>query len=132
MAGHLMSRGEVDAVIVGTDRVAANGDVANKIGTYMVAVLAQRHGIPFYVACPLSTIDRDIADGAAIPIEERAAGRSHRLSRLPVGGRGRAGAQPGLRRHAGRTGHGADHRKRPGQGAKRGKNRSAVRALPPG
>ena len=73
MAGHLMSRGEVDVVVVGTDRVAANGDVANKIGTYMVAVLAQRHGIPFYVACPLSTIDRDLPDGAAIPIEERAA-----------------------------------------------------------
>jgi len=73
MAGHLMSQGEIDAVIVGTDRVAANGDVANKIGTYMVAVLAQRHAIPFYVACPLSTIDLDIPDGSAIPIEERAA-----------------------------------------------------------
>jgi len=73
MAGHLMSRGDVDAVVVGTDRVAANGDVANKIGTYMVAVLAQRHGIPFYVACPLSTIDLAIPDGAAIPIEERPA-----------------------------------------------------------
>jgi methylthioribose-1-phosphate isomerase len=71
MAGFLMSRGEVDAVIVGTDRVAANGDVANKIGTYMVAVLAQRHGIPFYVACPTSTIDMSVAEGAAIPIEER-------------------------------------------------------------
>jgi len=71
MAGHLMSRGEVDAVVVGTDRVAANGDVANKIGTYMVAVLAQRHGIPFYVACPLSTIDLTVTDGAVIPIEER-------------------------------------------------------------
>ena len=73
MAGHLMSHGEVDAVIVGTDRVAANGDVANKIGTYMVAVLARRHGIPFYVACPLSTIDLAVPDGNAIPIEERAA-----------------------------------------------------------
>jgi methylthioribose-1-phosphate isomerase len=73
MAGHLMSHGEVDAVIVGTDRVAANGDVANKIGTYMVAVLARRHGIPFYVACPLSTIDLSVANGNAIPIEERAA-----------------------------------------------------------
>ncbi len=73
MAGHLMQCGEIDAVIVGTDRVAANGDVANKIGTYMVAVLAQRHGIPFYVACPLSTIDLSIPDGNAIPIEERAA-----------------------------------------------------------
>ena len=73
MAGFMMSRGEVDAVIVGTDRVAANGDVANKIGTYMVAVLARRHGIPFYVACPISTIDMQVADGSAIPIEERAA-----------------------------------------------------------
>jgi methylthioribose-1-phosphate isomerase len=73
MAGHLMSCGEIDAVIVGTDRVAANGDVANKIGTYMVAVLAQRHGIAFYVACPLSTIDLTVSHGAAIPIEERAA-----------------------------------------------------------
>lgn len=73
MAGHLMQLGEIDAVVVGTDRVAANGDVANKIGTYMVAVLAQRHGIPFYVACPLSTIDMSIATGADIPIEERAA-----------------------------------------------------------
>jgi methylthioribose-1-phosphate isomerase len=71
MAGYMMSQGEVDAVVVGTDRVAANGDVANKIGTYMVAVLAHRHGIPFYVACPLSTIDRTIASGQEIPIEER-------------------------------------------------------------
>lgn len=73
MAGFMMNAGEIDAVIVGTDRVAANGDVANKIGTYMVAVLAQRHHIPFYVACPLSTIDLSAADGAAIPIEERPA-----------------------------------------------------------
>ncbi|HSO05894.1 MAG TPA: S-methyl-5-thioribose-1-phosphate isomerase [Pelomicrobium sp.] len=71
MAGFLMSRGEIDAVVVGADRVAANGDVANKIGTYTLAVLAQRHAVPFYVACPLSTIDRAIASGAEIPIEER-------------------------------------------------------------
>jgi methylthioribose-1-phosphate isomerase len=71
MSGHLMQHGEIDAVVVGTDRVAANGDVANKIGTYMVAVLAKRHGIPFYVACPLSTIDLSIAEGKDIPIEER-------------------------------------------------------------
>jgi methylthioribose-1-phosphate isomerase len=71
MSGHLMSRGEIDAVIVGADRIAANGDVANKIGTYMIAVLAQRHGIPFYVAAPLSTIDARVAGGSAIPIEER-------------------------------------------------------------
>ena len=71
MAGHLMKCGEIQAVIVGTDRVAANGDVANKIGTYMVAVLAHRHAIPFYVACPISTIDPDMPNGDAIPIEER-------------------------------------------------------------
>ncbi|MFD2671412.1 S-methyl-5-thioribose-1-phosphate isomerase [Marinicrinis sediminis] len=72
MAGMVMSKGWIDAVIVGTDRVAANGDVANKIGTYSVAVLAKEHGIPFYVACPLSTIDLDTPTGADIPIEERA------------------------------------------------------------
>jgi methylthioribose-1-phosphate isomerase len=71
MAGYMMAQGEVDAVVVGTDRVAANGDVANKIGTYMVAVLARRHNIPFYVACPLSTIDMNITSGKDIPIEER-------------------------------------------------------------
>ena len=70
-AGHLMQHERIDAVVVGTDRVAANGDVANKIGTYMVAVLAQRHGIPFYVACPTSTIDMALPTGADIPIEER-------------------------------------------------------------
>ena len=71
MSGFMMAHGEIDAVVVGTDRVASNGDVANKIGTYMVAVLARRHNIPFYVACPLSTIDMSIASGADIPIEER-------------------------------------------------------------
>jgi methylthioribose-1-phosphate isomerase len=68
----LMSRGEVDLVIVGADRVAANGDTANKVGTYPLAALAQRHGIPFYVACPLSTIDLTLEHGGLIPIEERA------------------------------------------------------------
>jgi len=71
VAGHLMARGQVDMVIVGADRIAANGDVANKIGTYPLAVLAARHEIPFYVAAPLSTVDRAIPDGAGIPIEER-------------------------------------------------------------
>jgi methylthioribose-1-phosphate isomerase len=71
MAGHLMSRGEVDVVIVGADRIAANGDVANKIGTYTLAVLAKRHRIPFYVAAPLSTFDPETADGSRIRIEER-------------------------------------------------------------
>jgi len=73
MAGHMMARGEVDVVIVGADRIAANGDVANKIGTYPLAVLAKRHGIPFYVAAPLSTFDPKIPDGSRIPIEERPA-----------------------------------------------------------
>jgi methylthioribose-1-phosphate isomerase len=73
MAGHLMSKGEVDVVVVGADRIAANGDVANKIGTYALAVLAKRHGIPFYVAAPLSTFDPKIPDGSHIPIEERPA-----------------------------------------------------------
>jgi methylthioribose-1-phosphate isomerase len=71
MSGHLMQLGEIDAVVVGTDRVASNGDVANKIGTYMVAVLAKRHNIPFYVACPLSTIDLSLENGQQIEIEER-------------------------------------------------------------
>lgn len=70
-AGLLMSRGEVDAVVVGADRIAANGDVANKIGTYTVAVIAQRHEVPFYVVAPLSTIDAHTPEGALIPIEER-------------------------------------------------------------
>jgi methylthioribose-1-phosphate isomerase len=73
MAGHLMSRGEADLVIVGADRIAANGDTANKIGTYTLAVLARRHGLPFYVAAPLSTFDAKTPDGAQIPIEERGA-----------------------------------------------------------
>jgi methylthioribose-1-phosphate isomerase len=71
MAGHLMNRKEIDLVIVGADRIAANGDTANKIGTYTLAVLAKRHGLPFYVAAPLSSFDPKLADGSAIPIEER-------------------------------------------------------------
>jgi methylthioribose-1-phosphate isomerase len=71
MAGHFISRGDIDGVIVGADRIAANGDTANKIGTYTVSVLAKEHGIPFYVAAPLSTVDLTIAAGSEIPIEER-------------------------------------------------------------
>ncbi|HVF26905.1 MAG TPA: S-methyl-5-thioribose-1-phosphate isomerase [Pyrinomonadaceae bacterium] len=71
MAGHVMKQGKIDAVVVGADRIAANGDTANKIGTYMVAVLAQRHDIPFYVAAPISTIDLTLSTGEQIPIEER-------------------------------------------------------------
>ena len=73
MAGAMMRLGKIDAVIVGADRIAANGDVANKIGTYTVAVLAKEHGIPFYVAAPISTVDLNTADGSKIPIEQRAA-----------------------------------------------------------
>ncbi len=71
MAGHIMKDGKVDAVVVGADRIAANGDAANKIGTYMVAVLAHRHDIPFYVAAPVSTVDLSLPSGDQIPIEER-------------------------------------------------------------
>jgi methylthioribose-1-phosphate isomerase len=71
MAGHVMKAGKVDAVVVGADRIAANGDAANKIGTYMVAVLAQRHKIPFYVAAPITTLDLSLSSGDQIPIEER-------------------------------------------------------------
>jgi methylthioribose-1-phosphate isomerase len=70
-AGHLMASGEVDVVLVGADRIAANGDTANKVGTYTLAVLAARHGIPFFVCAPLSSIDRETENGDAIPIEER-------------------------------------------------------------
>jgi methylthioribose-1-phosphate isomerase len=85
MAGHVMKQGRVDCVVVGADRIAANGDTANKIGTYMVAVLAKQHDIPFYVAAPISTIDLAIASGEEIPIEERDAKevthvRNHQLA----------------------------------------------------
>ncbi|HEY1465357.1 MAG TPA: S-methyl-5-thioribose-1-phosphate isomerase [Terriglobales bacterium] len=71
MAGAMMRQGKIGAIVVGADRIAANGDVANKIGTYSVAVLAKEHGIPFYVAAPLSTIDLQTPDGSKIPIEQR-------------------------------------------------------------
>jgi methylthioribose-1-phosphate isomerase len=71
MAGAIMRQGKIAAVIVGADRIAANGDVANKIGTYTVAVLAKEHGIPFYVAAPFSTVDLNTPDGSQIPIEQR-------------------------------------------------------------
>jgi methylthioribose-1-phosphate isomerase len=71
MAGAMMSQGKIGAIVVGADRIAANGDVANKIGTYTVAILAKEHGIPFYVAAPISTIDLDCPEGSQIPIEQR-------------------------------------------------------------
>jgi methylthioribose-1-phosphate isomerase len=80
MAGHIMSKGMVDAVVVGADRIARNGDVANKIGTYTLSVLAKSLGIPFYVAAPLSTVDFDCLGGESIPIEERNAEEVTHLS----------------------------------------------------
>jgi methylthioribose-1-phosphate isomerase len=71
MSGAMMRQGKIGAIVVGADRIAANGDVANKIGTYTVAVLAKEHGIPFYVAAPISTVDLETADGSGIPIEQR-------------------------------------------------------------
>jgi methylthioribose-1-phosphate isomerase len=78
-AGSLMSRGQVDLVVTGADRIAANGDTANKIGTYALAVLARHHGVPFYVAAPFSTIDPALPSGAHIPIEERDAAEVRRV-----------------------------------------------------
>jgi methylthioribose-1-phosphate isomerase len=78
-AGWLMSRGEVNCVVVGADRVAANGDAANKIGTYSVAVLARHHRIPLYVVCPWSTVDLATASGDDIPIEERSGDEVKRI-----------------------------------------------------
>ena len=80
MAGAMMRLGKIDAVIVGADRIAANGDVANKIGTYSVAVLAKEHGIPFYVAAPISTVDLETTDGSEIPIEQRASSEMTHLA----------------------------------------------------
>jgi methylthioribose-1-phosphate isomerase len=79
-----MRSGEVDVVIVGADRIAANGDVANKVGTYTLAVLAHAHGIPFYVAAPRSTVDLSTPDGAAIPIEERRPEEVTAVAGVPV------------------------------------------------
>jgi len=88
MAGHVMKQGKIDCVVVGADRIAANGDAANKIGTYMVAVLAKQHNIPFYVAAPISTIDLKTPTGEDIPIEQRGAKEvthigNHQLSMSP-------------------------------------------------
>ena len=101
----LISQGLADAVVVGADRVAANGDVANKVGTYGLALAAHRAGIPFLVAVPESTIDEATPDGAAIPIELRAGRGDHGAGRP----RGDQGAQLRVRRHPGRAGLGGGH-----------------------
>ena len=94
MAGHFMSRGKVDLVVVGADRIAANGDVANKIGTYSLAVLARENGIPFYVAAPISTVDLSLSSGADIPIEERSSNEVVELSGSRIAPQGVNAAHP--------------------------------------
>lgn len=84
MAGYLMRKGEISSVITGADRIAQNGDTANKIGTYPVAILAKEHGLPFYVAAPLSTVDFSLRDGDAIPIEERDPEEVKRFAGRPI------------------------------------------------
>ena len=90
MAAWVMSKGMVDCVIVGSDRIASNGDVANKIGTYGVAISAKAHGIPFYVVAPFSTIDMKLASGEEIPIEERKPGGDHFAGRVTGSHRNRS------------------------------------------
>jgi methylthioribose-1-phosphate isomerase len=84
MSGYFLARGDIDCVIVGADRIAANGDVANKIGTYNIAVLAMENGVPFYVAAPTSSIDLSIASGDKIPIEERSAEEITHIRGVPI------------------------------------------------
>jgi methylthioribose-1-phosphate isomerase len=94
MAGHFMAQGAVDLVVVGADRIAANGDVANKIGTYGLAVLAQAHALPFYVAAPTSTVDLRLGSGAEIPIEQRAAEEVTTIAGRPIAPPGTPAAHP--------------------------------------
>ncbi len=94
MAGHFMSQGKVDIVLVGADRIAANGDVANKIGTYSLAVLAKENGIPFYSVAPTSTVDLSIASGADIPIEERDPREVTHIRGIPITAEGVQAAHP--------------------------------------
>ena len=99
-AGVLMQKGEVSCVITGADRIAANGDTANKVGTYMLAVLAHENGIPFYIAAPTSTVDLAIAHGDDIAIEERPQHEVTGYGGAPTAPEGTPGVQPGLRRDA--------------------------------
>jgi methylthioribose-1-phosphate isomerase len=94
MAGHLMSRGEIQSVVVGADRIARNGDAANKIGTYTLAVLAQAHGIPFYVAAPRSTLDLELPSGRDIPIEERSVDEVLTLAGIRIAPHGATARHP--------------------------------------
>ena len=94
MSGHFFQQGTFDAVVVGADRIAANGDTANKIGTYTVAVLANAHGVPFYVAAPFSTVDLRCPDGTGIPIEERSAAEVTEIGGIPIAPEGVAVRHP--------------------------------------
>jgi methylthioribose-1-phosphate isomerase len=94
MSGFFMKNKEVDAVVVGADRIAGNGDVANKIGTYMVAVLAQKHQIPFYVAAPISTLDLSLNSGDEIPIEQRSEDEVVNLNNKRIAPEGASAAHP--------------------------------------
>jgi len=94
MAGYFMSRGEIDCVIVGADRIAANGDTANKIGTYTLAVLAKENGIPFYVAAPTTTMDLSLASGEEIPIEQRKAEEVTHIQGVRIAPKGTEAANP--------------------------------------
>jgi methylthioribose-1-phosphate isomerase len=94
MAGHFMKAGRIGCVVVGADRIAGNGDVANKIGTYSVAVLAKENGVPFYVAAPISTLDLELASGDEIPIEQRSAREVTEVFGVPVAPEGIAVENP--------------------------------------
>src|SRR3954463_6991217 len=94
MAGHFMKSGRIGCVVVGADRIAANGDVANKVGTYSVAVLAKENGVPFFVAAPVSTLDLTITNGDGIPIEERASGEVTQMFGVSVAPEGTAVKNP--------------------------------------
>jgi len=94
MTGHFLSQRRIDCVIVGADRIASNGDVANKIGTYNLAVLAMENGIPFYVAAPINTIDGSLASGDEIPIEERSAAEVTHIRGVPIAPEGVKVANP--------------------------------------
>ena len=111
MAGHFLKSGEIDCVVVGADRIAANGDVANKIGTYMVAMSAHENNIPFYVAAPLSTIDLTLNSGDKIPIESRADEGSDSLPRRAGYAGGREGGESGFRCDAASLRLGYHHRR---------------------
>jgi methylthioribose-1-phosphate isomerase len=94
MAGHFLQKRKIDCVIVGADRIAANGDVANKIGTYSVAVLAKENGVPFFVAAPVSTLDLSLPDGSHIPIEERNPDEVRRIKGIDITPAGTRVANP--------------------------------------